>query len=65
MYSFHQIEQLIEREVFKIPLPPNFGEGPEWKVKKGFRGRPHKGGFHKGKKEGRPSKNYRGRPHKG
>jgi superfamily II DNA/RNA helicase len=28
MYSFHQIEQFIEREVFKIPLPPHFGEGP-------------------------------------
>lgn len=63
MYSFHQIEQLIEREVFKIPLPTHFGEGPLWKVKS-FRGRPHTGGFHKGKKGGAPSKNFRGKPHK-
>jgi superfamily II DNA/RNA helicase len=64
MYSFHQIEQLIEREVFKIPLPTHFGEGPAWKVRS-FRGRPHTGGFHKGKKGGGPSRNFRGRPHKG
>ena len=61
MYSFHQIEKLIEREVFKIPLPTHFGEGPAWKVK-GFRGRPHTGGFHKGKKGGKPSRNFAGRP---
>ncbi len=34
MYKFHQIEQLIEREVFKIPLPDKFGHGPEWKTPK-------------------------------
>ncbi len=64
MYKFHQIEQLIEREVFKIPLPTHIGDGPEWKVKKTFRGRPHKGGFHKGKKTGKHSRNYKGRPPK-
>jgi superfamily II DNA/RNA helicase len=67
MFKFHQIEQLIEREVFKIPLPAHFGAGPEWQVKKTFRGRPHKGGFHKGKKSGasgKPSRYYKGRPHK-
>jgi superfamily II DNA/RNA helicase len=63
MYSFHQIEQLIEREVFKITLPTHFGEGPAWKVKS-FRGRPHTGGFHKGKKGGNPSRNFKGKPHK-
>jgi superfamily II DNA/RNA helicase len=31
--KFHRIEQLIEREVIKIPLPEELGEGPEWKVK--------------------------------
>lgn len=30
MYSFHQIEQLIEKEVIKLPLPPEIGKGPEW-----------------------------------
>jgi len=51
MYKFHQIETLIEREVFKIPMPEHLGAGPEWKVsskgkKKG------KGNFHKYKKQG-------------
>lgn len=32
MYKFQQIESLIENEVFKAPLPPELGEGPEWKV---------------------------------
>ena len=31
MPKFHQIEQLIEREVFKIPIPEHLGTGPEWK----------------------------------
>ena len=35
MYSFSKIEKLIEREVYKIPLPPEVGEGPEWKVNAG------------------------------
>lgn len=33
MYKFRQIEALIETEVYKAPLPPHLGEGPEWKVK--------------------------------
>jgi superfamily II DNA/RNA helicase len=32
MYKFQQIEELIGNEVFKAPLPPELGEGPEWKV---------------------------------
>jgi superfamily II DNA/RNA helicase len=32
MSYFHRIEQLIERQVFKIPMPEQFGEGPEWKT---------------------------------
>ncbi|WP_372773706.1 DEAD/DEAH box helicase [Mangrovibacterium sp.] len=32
MYKFQQIEALIESEVYKAPLPPELGEGPEWKV---------------------------------
>jgi len=31
MYSFHQIEQLIENEILKLPLPPEIGKGPEWR----------------------------------
>jgi len=51
MYKFHQIEKLIEREVFKIPMPEHLGSGPEWKVpSKGKKNR--KGKFHKYKRQG-------------
>lgn len=39
MYKFHQIEELIESEVFKAPLPTNLGEGPEWKISQKGKGR--------------------------
>ncbi len=51
MYKFHQIEQLIEREVFKIPMPEHLGKGPEWQ-KPNPRKKYKKGGFHKNKKGG-------------
>ncbi len=47
MYKFSKIEQLIEMEVMKIPLPKFLGEGPEWSTKSGRGRRPnhrHKGG---------------------
>jgi ATP-dependent RNA helicase RhlE len=31
MQKFASIERLIERELIRIPLPPELGEGPEWK----------------------------------
>jgi hypothetical protein len=31
MGKFHRIESLIEKEVAKLPLPDDIGEGPEWK----------------------------------
>lgn len=49
MFSFHQIEQLIEREVFKIPLPDHFGDGPMWKTPHSGR-KKTKGGFKKNSK---------------
>ena len=53
MRKFSQIEQLIENEVFKAPLPPDLGEGPEWKVRE-FRNRKNKSfpqkGFNKKRK---------------
>ena len=56
MLYFHRIEELIERQVFKIPMPEQFGEGPEWKTQtKKYHSR--KGNFnkrHKGKKTGNP-----------
>jgi len=38
MHRFSKIEQLIEMEVMKIPLPPEIGEGPTWNPKGGGRG---------------------------
>jgi len=63
MYKFHQIEKLIEREVFKIPLPPHIGMGPEWQVKPSM-GRPFKSGFHKPKQGSAPNGKYKGKPHR-
>lgn len=49
MYKFHRIEQLIEREVFKIPMPEHLGEGPAWKEPGKKRKKP-RGQFHHYKK---------------
>ena len=45
MDKFERIEKLIEREVIKIPVPPEMGEGPVWKVRS-----PRKGGRPQGKR---------------
>jgi superfamily II DNA/RNA helicase len=37
MGKFYQIEKLIEREVIKLPLPSELGEGPEWKPVRAMR----------------------------
>ena len=61
MYKFHQIEQLIEKEVFKIPMPARLGEGPEWKISS-FNRKPRKGNYNKRKKSSNPgnyNKNFR------
>ena len=46
MYKFAKIEALIEREVPKIPLPKELGEGPKWSTARnqGGRGGRHSGG---------------------
>ncbi len=49
MYKFHQIEELIEREVYKTPLPDFLGNGPKWKVSSNGNRR---GKFSKHKKKG-------------
>ncbi len=53
MYKFHQIEELIEREVFKIPMPKHLGKGPDWQ-KPNPRNKHRKGSFHKRKKSSSP-----------
>lgn len=37
--SFHTIEQFLEREIFKIPLPEELGEAPEYNPKRKQRSR--------------------------
>ena len=59
MYKFHRIEQLIEKEVMKAPLPPEIGVGPEWKISSKPKG---KGKNYSNKRKGLgSSKNYRGK----
>jgi ATP-dependent RNA helicase RhlE len=68
--KFHQIEQLIETDVKKLPLPAELGEGPVYnprkrsfgnKKKGGYRGNKkrhfHKGGNNKGKGGGFKKRN--------
>ncbi|MCY1720397.1 DEAD/DEAH box helicase [Prolixibacteraceae bacterium Z1-6] len=53
MYKFHQIQELIERDVFKIPMPEHLGPGPEWKEPTRRKGN-RKGNFHKYKGGSQP-----------
>lgn len=55
MYKLSRIEELIEQEIKKLPLPAGFEEGPEWNPKPVFdrRNIKHKGKFRGGK---RPAK---------
>lgn len=52
-HDFKKIEDLIEREVMKVPLPPELGDGPkynpsEFKGRRPFRKGGKKGNFKKG-----------------
>jgi len=50
-YRLSQIETLIEREVPKIPLPPELGTGPAWNPTKKHRSDPRKKNFRKAKRK--------------
>lgn len=54
MYKFSKIEELIEMEVMKIPLPEFLGDGPEWNTKSRGRGR---GGYKSGRGKSRNNNN--------
>lgn len=45
MYKLKKIESLIQKEVMKIPLPPEFGPGPQWDPN-AQRPKKRHGGFH-------------------
>jgi len=44
MYKFLRIERLIEREVLKLPIPPEIGESPAWDPNASSKGGQGKGG---------------------
>lgn len=44
MHKFHKIEKLIDRIIFKIPLPPGLGAAPRWDIT------PHRKQFDRRKK---------------
>ncbi|MBW6535257.1 MAG: DEAD/DEAH box helicase [Mariniphaga sp.] len=61
MGKFQQIEQLIEREVIKLPLPENLGKGPDWKPGKSS-GNFRRKKFSNSKKGKTGGKKFKGRP---
>jgi superfamily II DNA/RNA helicase len=48
MIRFKRIEELIEVEIIKLPVPPEIGQSPEWKTKP--RRKPQKKGYKKRRK---------------
>jgi superfamily II DNA/RNA helicase len=49
MLRFKRIEDLIEREVMKVPLPAELGEGPQWSAQRKQHDKRHKFGKKFGK----------------
>ncbi|MBI9065213.1 MAG: DEAD/DEAH box helicase [Marinilabiliaceae bacterium] len=60
--DFHSIEKLIEKDIFKVPLPAELGEAPEYNPGKFKSGRKKWGGKPKGKPKG---KGFRKKPGSG
>ncbi|HSR37599.1 MAG TPA: helicase-related protein, partial [Phnomibacter sp.] len=60
--KFAHIERLLEKEVPKLPLPPELGPGPDWKP---FERREGGGGHKGGQKPYRGGKGKGGGPHRG
>jgi superfamily II DNA/RNA helicase len=54
MYNFHQIEQLIDREIMKLPPPEELGSGPEWRI-----GRKKGGGNRNYSKKNKPKSKHK------
>lgn len=65
MYNFHQIEQLIEREIMKLPPPSELGPGPTWRVGRKKKGGPRRN-YRKGNFKGKGGKkgNWKGKNRK-
>lgn len=63
MYKFAQIEKLIEKEVFKVPMPDEMQDGPKWDANapKFSRGRGGRSGGGMGRSGGRGGRKGGGR----
>jgi superfamily II DNA/RNA helicase len=58
--DFYKIERLIEKDIYKIPLPPEIGEGPEYRAPEMFKSRKSKKfSGNKGKGGNKNKKNFR------
>ncbi|MEQ9187070.1 MAG: DEAD/DEAH box helicase [Cryomorphaceae bacterium] len=55
MYKFLRIERLIEREVLKLPIPPEIGESPAWDPNASNKGGGFRNGGRKGGRGGKPN----------
>ena len=44
MYKLKRIEELIKKEIMKIPMPPELGPGPQWDPRPTRSGYKHHGG---------------------
>jgi superfamily II DNA/RNA helicase len=49
MYKLKRIEELIKKEIMKIPMPPELGPGPQWDPRPTRSGYKHHGGGNKRK----------------
>jgi ATP-dependent RNA helicase RhlE len=60
MFYLQRIERLIEREIYKAPLPDYLGEGPVWNAAFPKKGKSGKGKFNPKNKNRKKSKNNPG-----
>ncbi len=55
--KFHRIEEFIEKDIYKIPLPPQIGPGPEYNPKNFARNNGRK--FNSSRQGGKPKRTFK------
>lgn len=60
--NFKNIENFLEKEVYKIPVPENLGEAPEYKPRSFAGGGQRRGNFNGGRKNGNNKNNRNNKP---
>lgn len=58
-YYFQQIEQFLEKEITKLPVPPELGEAPEYKPVTKLTKKGNRHGGRKDRSKGSKGKNYK------